>query len=68
MTDNRYHEYQIKRASIDDAFLSNDIDSFQYKKLSLELDLQYEDVVKQKIFKDKLNNYIHDEGLNNGAF
>ena len=68
MTNNRYHEYQIKRASIDDAFLSNDIDSFQYKKLSLELDLQYEDVVKQKIFKDKLNNYIHDEGLNNGAF
>jgi len=61
MTDNRYHEYQIKRASIDDAFLSSDIDSFQYKKLSLELDLQYEDVVKQKIFKDKLNNYIHDK-------
>ena len=61
MTDNRYHEYQIKRASIDDAFLFNDIDSFQYKKLSLELDLQYEDVVKQKIFKDKLNNYIHDK-------
>ena len=61
MTDNRYHEYQIKRASIDDAFLSNDIDSFQYKKLSLELDLQYEDVVKQKIFKDKLNNYIHNK-------
>ena len=61
MTDNRYHEYQIKRASIDDAFLSNDIDSFQYKKLSLELDFQYEDVVKQKNFKDKLNNYIHDK-------
>ena len=61
MTDNRYHEYQIKRASIDDAFLSNDIDSFQYKNLSLDLDLQYEDVVKQKIFKDKLNNYIHDK-------
>tara|TARA_Y100001954_G_scaffold601_1_gene976 strand:+ start:706 stop:912 length:207 start_codon:yes stop_codon:yes gene_type:complete len=68
MPKGRYYEYQIKRASIDDAFLSNDIDSFQYKKLSLELDLQYEDVVKQKIFKDKLNNYIHDEGLNNGAF
>jgi len=61
MTDNKYHEYQFKRASIDDAFLSNDIDSIQYSKLSLELDLQYEDVVKQKIFKDKLNNYIHDK-------
>tara|TARA_R100001443_G_C3249327_1_gene152833 strand:+ start:98 stop:286 length:189 start_codon:yes stop_codon:yes gene_type:complete len=61
MIKGRYYEYQIKRASIDDAFLSNDIDSFQYKKLSLELDLQYEDVVKQKIFKDKLNNYIHDK-------
>ena len=59
MPKGRYYEYQIKRASIDDAFLSNDIDSFQYKKLSLELDLEYEDVVKQKIFKDKLNNYIH---------
>ena len=58
---NRNKEYEIKRASIDDAFLFNDIDSFQYKKLSLELDLQYEDVVKQKIFKDKLNNYIHDK-------
>ena len=56
-----YKEYEIKRASIDDAFLFNDIDSIQYKKLSLELDLQYEDVVKQKIFKDKLNNYIHDK-------
>ena len=61
MTDNRYQEYQIKRASIDDAFLFNDIDAIQYAKLSLELDLQYEDVVKQKIFKDKLNNYIHDK-------
>ena len=61
MPKGRYYEYKIKRASIDDAFLSNDIDSFQYKKLSLELDLQYEDVVKQKIFKDKLNNYIHDK-------
>ena len=61
MPEGKYYEYQIKRASIDDAFLSNDIDSFQYKKLSLELDLQYEDVVKQKIFKDKLNNYIHDK-------
>ena len=59
MPKGRYYEYKIKRASIDDAFLSNDIDSFQYNKLSLELDLQYEDVVKQKIFKDKLNNYIH---------
>ena len=59
MPKGRYYEYQIKRASIDDAFLSNDINSFQYKKLSLELDLQYEDVVKQKNFKDKLNNYIH---------
>ena len=58
---NRNKEYQIKRASIDDAFLSNDINSFQCKKLSLELDLQYEDVVKQKIFKDKLNNYIHNK-------
>ena len=58
---NRNKEYEIKRASIDDAFLFNDIDSIQYKKLSLELDLQYEDVVKQKIFKDKLNNYIHDK-------
>ena len=61
MPKGRYYEYQIKKASIDDAFLSNDIDSFQYKKLSLELDFQYEDVVKQKIFKDKLNNYIHDK-------
>ena len=61
MTDNRYHEYQIKRASIDDAFLSGDIDSLQYTKLSLELDFYYEDIVKQKIFKDKLNNYIHDK-------
>ena len=61
MLKGKYYEYQIKRASIDDAFLSNNIDSFQYKKLSLELDLQYEDVVKQKIFKDKLNNYIHDK-------
>ena len=61
MPKGRYYEYQIKRASIDDAFLSNDINSFQYKKLSLELDLQYEDVVKQKIFKDKLNNYIHNK-------
>ena len=61
MPKGKYYEYQIKRASIDDAFLSNDIDSFQYKKLSLELDLQYEDVVKQKIFKDKLNNYIHNK-------
>ena len=61
MPKGKYYEYQIKRASIDDAFLSNDIDSFQYKKLSLELDFQYEDVVKQKIFKDKLNNYIHDK-------
>jgi len=58
---NRSKEYEIKRASIDDAFLFNDIDSIQYAKLSLELDLQYEDVVKQKIFKDKLNNYIHDK-------
>ena len=61
MLKGKYYEYQIKRASIDDAFLSNNIDSFQYKKLSLELDLQYEDVVKQKIFKDKLNKYIHDK-------
>ena len=61
MPKGRYYEYKIKKASIDDAFLSNDIDSFQYKKLSLELDLEYEDVVKQKIFKDKLNNYIHDK-------
>ena len=58
---NRSKEYEIKRASIDDAFLFNDIDSIQYAKLSLELDLQYEDVVKQKIFKDKLNNYIPDK-------
>ena len=58
---NRNKEYEIKRASIDDAFLFNDIDSIQYAKLSLELDLQYEDVVKQKIFKDKLNNYIHNK-------
>ena len=61
MPKGRYYEYQIKRASIDDALFFNDINSFQYKKLSLELDLQYEDVVKQKIFKDKLNNYIHDK-------
>jgi len=61
MPKGKYYEYQIKRASIDDAFLSNNIDSFQYKKLSLELDLQYEDIVKQKIFKDKLNKYIHDK-------
>ena len=59
MTKARSYEYQIKRASIDDAFLSGDIDSLQYTKLSLELDFYYEDVVKQKIFKDKLNNYIH---------
>ena len=58
---NRNKEYEIKRASIDDAFLFNDIDAIQYAKLSLELDFQYEDVVKQKIFKDKLNNYIHDK-------
>ena len=56
---NRNKEYEIKRASIDDAFLSGDIDSLQYTKLSLELDFYYEDIVKQKIFKDKLNNYIH---------
>ena len=58
---NRNKEYEIKRASIDDAFLSGDIDSLQYTKLSLELDFYYEDVVKQKIFKDKLNNYIHNK-------
>jgi len=58
---NRNKEYEIKRASIDDAFLSNDIDSLQYSKLSLELDFYYEDVIKQKIFKDKLNNYIHNK-------
>tara|TARA_R100000655_G_scaffold14831_3_gene33239 strand:+ start:94 stop:276 length:183 start_codon:yes stop_codon:yes gene_type:complete len=58
---NRNKEYEIKRASIDDAFLSGDIDSLQYTKLSLELDFYYEDIVKQKIFKDKLNNYIHDK-------
>ena len=58
---NRNKEYEIKRASIDDAFLSGDIDSLQYTKLSLELDFYYEDIVKQKIFKDKLNNYIHNK-------
>lgn len=58
---NRNKEYEIKRASIDDAFLSGDIDSLQYSKLSLELDFYYEDIVKQKIFKDKLNNYIHNK-------
>tara|TARA_B100000925_G_scaffold276070_1_gene242853 strand:+ start:656 stop:838 length:183 start_codon:yes stop_codon:yes gene_type:complete len=58
---NRNKEYEIKRASIDDAFLSGDIDSLQYTKLSLELDFYYEDIIKQKIFKDKLNNYIHDK-------
>ena len=58
---NRNKEYEIKRASIDDAFLSGDIDSLQYTKLSLELDFYYEDIVKQKIFKNKLNNYIHDK-------
>ena len=61
MTKGRFYEYQVKRASIDDAFLSGDIDSIQYSKLSLELDFYYEDVVKQKIFKDKLNNYIHNK-------
>jgi len=58
---NRNKEYEIKRASIDDAFLSGDIDSLQYTKLSLELDFYYEDIIKQKIFKDKLNNYIHNK-------
>ena len=61
MPKGRSYEYQIRRASIDDAFLSGDIDSLQYTKLSLELDFYYEDVVKQKIFKDKLNNYIHNK-------
>ncbi len=48
---NRNKEYEIKRASIDDAFLSGDIDSLQYSKLSLELDFYYEDIVKQKFLK-----------------
>jgi len=42
MPKGKYYEYQIKRAALDDDFLSGNIDKFQYARESLDLDLKYE--------------------------
>ena len=42
MPKGKYYEYQIKRAALDQDYLSGNIDDFQYTRESLDLALEYD--------------------------
>ena len=48
MPKGKYYEYQIKRAALDDALISGDIDKLKYARDSLNLDLKYEKYIQNK--------------------
>ena len=48
MPKGKYYEYQVKKAALDDDFLSGHIDETQYQRESLDLDLKYKGYITPK--------------------
>jgi hypothetical protein len=61
---NQYYEYQIKRAALDEDYLSGNIDDFQYARESLDLDLKYEPYILAQTINSEVAKKQHNIGDN----
>ena len=64
MPKGKYYEYQIKRAALDEDYLSGNIDDFQYTRESLDLDLKYEPYILAQTINSEIAKKQHNIGDN----
>ena len=62
MPKGKYYEYQIKRAALDQDYLSGNIDDFQYARESLDLDLKYEPYILAQTINSEVAKKQHNTG------
>ena len=62
MPKGKYYEYQIKRAALDNDYLSGNIDDFQYARESLDLDLKYEPYILAQTINSEIAKKQHNIG------